>query len=109
MLFLRALVQSEMQTALFRIWTRVDLSISNDDNSRVKCASKKVNLKRDTFYLRSLEWNDYHMAIGVQILNKSVCISYSSNILGKGINPTILRTDMSKIVRGDSVLGEGKL
>ena len=35
----------------------------------------------------------------VQILDKAVCISYSSNIFGKGMNPTILLTALTKSLR----------
>ena len=34
----------------------------------------------------------------VQILNETVCISHSANILGKGMNPTILPPAIGKIV-----------
>ena len=36
--FSGALAHSEMQTALFRIWTLVADSISSDDNHNTKCA-----------------------------------------------------------------------
>ena len=36
------------------------------------------------------------MVIGVQILDKAVCISHSANTLEKGKNPTILSPAMSK-------------
>ena len=32
------------------------------------------------------------------ILDKAVCISHSTNTLGKGMNPTILRPAMGKII-----------
>ena len=37
--FLRALAQSEMQSASFRIWTQLTNSISYDDNCYTKSAS----------------------------------------------------------------------
>ena len=36
------------------------------------------------------------MATCVQILDEVVCISYSTNILGKGMNPTILPPAVGK-------------
>ena len=38
----RALAQSEMQTALFRIWTLIIDSIFYDDNHNAKCTSGEV-------------------------------------------------------------------
>ena len=38
------------------------------------------------------------MEAQVQILNETVCISYNTNILGKGIHPTILPPAMHKII-----------
>ena len=39
----------------------------------------------------------------IQILDESVCISHSTNTLGKGMNPTIFHPAMGKIV-GQTVL-----
>ena len=36
------------------------------------------------------------MATGVQILDEAVCILHSANTLGKGMNPTILSSAISK-------------
>ena len=33
-----------------------------------------------------------------QIMDVAICISQSANIIGKGMNPTILSSDMGKIV-----------
>ena len=57
------------------------------------------------------------MATPVQILDKTDCISHSSNTLGKGMNPIILPPAMGRIGRqtgffslGEATsLGEGKL
>ena len=38
------------------------------------------------------------MAVYVQILDKAVCISHSTNIYGKRMNPTILYPTMGTIV-----------
>ena len=35
--------------------------------------------------------------IGVQNLDKAICISHRANILGKGMHPTILLTVMGKL------------
>ena len=56
-------------------------------------------------------------ATRVQILDKTDCISHSTNTLGKGMNPIILPPAMGKIVGqtgffslGEATsLGEGKL
>ena len=56
-------------------------------------------------------------ATRVQILDEADCISYSTNTLGKGMNPVILPPSMGKIVGqtgffslGEATsLGEGKL
>ena len=37
------------------------------------------------------------IATQVQILNKTVCISHSSNNLGKDMNPTILSSTSGKL------------
>ena len=57
------------------------------------------------------------MPTRVQNLDEAVCISYNTNIHGKGMHPTILFPDMSEIVRQAGLfnlaiatsLGEGKL
>ena len=36
---------------------------------------------------------------GVQILDKTICISLHTNVLGHGKNPSLLLPAMSKIVR----------
>ena len=56
-------------------------------------------------------------AIQVQTLDEAVCISLSTNTLGKGMNPTILPPAMGKIIGQIGLfsfgmatsLGEGKL
>ena len=53
----------------------------------------------------------------VQILDKAVCISYSTDTLGKGMNTTVLPIAMGKIVGQTDLfnlgmvtgLGEGKI
>ena len=60
-----------MQLVSFRIWTRVTVSISNDDNH-------------------------YTMNETDCILDETDCISHSTNILGKGMNPIILPPAMGK-------------
>ena len=57
------------------------------------------------------------MAIRVQILDETDCISHSTNTFGKGMNPIILPSAMGKIVGQTKFfslgkatsLGEGKL
>ena len=57
------------------------------------------------------------MATRVQYLDEAVCISDSTNTLGKGMNPTTLPPAMGKIVEQTehfnlgmaTSLGEGKL
>ena len=55
------------------------------------------------------------MAIQVQILNEAICISYSANTLGKGMNPIIFPLAIGEIVGQTGFfkliaisLGEGK-
>ena len=42
-------------------------------------------------------WLEIDTAIQVQILGKAVCISYKTNTLGNGMNPSILLPAMGKL------------
>ena len=48
------------------------------------------------FILQWLPLYEMDIAKRVQILDGTVCISHCTNILGKGMNPTILPQAMSK-------------
>ena len=50
------------------------------------------------------------MATGIQILDKAICISHSTSILGKDTQPTIILPVMSRADLGLATdLGERKL
>ena len=83
--FPRVLVLCEMQLAWSRIWTRVAMFISHDDN-HYTTGTRDIMVtvvKMDT-------------AIQVQILDEVVSISHSANTLRKDMNPTIVSPTMDK-------------